>query len=234
MTPASDDAPAPAPRELSSASRRALVLGPIAGFALILLATGLFDSPAAAGFIASLAAGTFVGGGKLVILAGAVEQAPVGHWELAALVVYIDVATALVIMGGIHVLDRLPIVAKRLAAAGESSGRVLEHNPWMFRAAWVGLALFIAVPFNGTGALVGSILGRLLGLSRFSIVSATGVGSATSATALALATGIWAERIDALVGQPALGSLVIAAAVALTFLGSRLALGTPRAGEKGR
>lgn len=210
---------------LAPATRRALVIAPIAGFVLIVLVTGALVSPAAAGFIASLAAGTFVGGGKLVILAGAVEQAPVGHWEVAALVVYIDIATACIVMGGIHILDRLPMVARRLEAAGRSSGRVLAHNPWMFRAAWVGLALFIAVPFNGTGALVGSVLGRLLGLSRLSIVSATAFGSGVSATALALATGIWAERIDALADEPALGAAVLFAAVALTVLSGRILLG---------
>ena len=227
----SDRAPTPAgpgdaaPRPLSPASRRALVIGPIAGFGLILLVTGLLASPAAAGFVASLAAGTFVGGGKLVILAGAVEQAPVGHWEVAALVVYIDIATACVVMGAIHILDRTPLVARRLAAAGRSSGRVLAHNPWMFRAAWAGLALFIAVPFNGTGALVGSLLGRLLGLSRMSIVSATAFGSGVSATLLALATGIWAERINALAAEPVLGPAVLVAAVALTILGGKVLLG---------
>lgn len=218
---------APAPRPLAPATRRALVIGPIVGFALILIAAGIFVSPSAAGFIASLAAGTFVGGGKLVILAGAVEQAPVGHWEIAALVVYIDLATALIMMGGIHVLDRLPFVARRLAKAGESSGRVLEHNPWMHRATWLGLAVFVAVPFNGTGALVGSVLGRLLGLTRVSIVSATGFGSATSATLLGLASGIWAERINALAAEPVLGLFVAAVTIVLTFLASALAFGTP-------
>jgi hypothetical protein len=231
MTPTPVTAPsqtdAPAPRPLAPVTRRALVIGPLVGFALILLVTGVFISPAAAGFVASLAAGTFVGGGKLVILAGAVEQAPVGHWEIAALVVYIDIATALVMMGGIHVLDRIPSVARRLAAAGESGGRLLQHNPWMFRATWIGLALFIAVPFNGTGALVGSVLGRLLGLSRVSIVSATAFGSATSAGALGIASGIWAARINALAAEPALGVAVLVAAVALTYLASRLAFGAP-------
>jgi len=237
MTPAPIDSPTQvppsAPRPLSPTSRRALVIGPIVGYGLILLTTGIFVSPAAAGFIASLGAGTFVGGGKLVILAGAVEQAPVGHWELAALVVYIDIATSLVIMGGIHVLDRVPSVARRIAAAGATGGRVLEHNPWMLRAAWLGLALFIAVPFNGTGALVGSVLGRLMGLSRVSIVSATAFGSGTSAAALALASGIWAERINALAAKPVLGVVVLVAAIALTFLGSRLALG-PGADHEGK
>ncbi len=237
MTPLPGNAPALtdalAPRPLAPAIRRALVVGPIVGFGLILITSGIFLSPAAAGFVASLAAGTFVGGGKLVILAGAVEQAPVGHWEIAALVVYIDIATALIMMGGIHVLDRVPFVARRLAKAGESSGRVLEHNPWMHRATWLGLAVFVAVPFNGTGALVGSVLGRLLGLTRASIVSATAFGSATSATALGLASGIWAERINALAQEPVLGVVVVVATITLTFVASSLAFGSAGAGTAG-
>ncbi len=198
------------------------------GFALILVAVGLFMSPAAAGFVASLAAGTFVGGGKLVILAGAVEQAPVGHWGLAALVVYIDLATACIMMGGIHLLDGLPGAGKRLAAARESGSRILNRNPWMHRAAWIGLAIFIAVPFNGAGALMGSVVGRLLGLSRTSIISATGFGSIVGASALALASGIWAKRINALAREPLLGFFVVAVVIALTFLGSRLTFGPKR------
>lgn len=89
----------------------------------------------------------------------------------------------------------------------------------------MGLAIFIAVPFNGTGALAGSVLGRLLGLSRASIISATGFGSVTGASVLALVSGIWAERINALASEPLLGLLVVAAAIALTFLASRLAFG---------
>ncbi len=212
---------------LSAASRWTLVAAPLVGFALILVAIGLFVSPAAAGFVASLAAGTFVGGGKLVILAGAVAQAPVGHWGLAALVVYIDLATALVMMGGIHLLDRLPGAGRRLAAARASGFRILNRNPWMHRAAWVALAIFIAVPFNGTGSLLGSVIGRLLGLSRTAIMSAIGFGSIVGAGALALASGIWAERINALAREPLLGFVVVAVAIALTFLGSRLAFGPP-------
>lgn len=229
MAPDSPDVPIDLEGEafapLSPAARRALVLAPLAGFAFILLATGILVSPGAAGFIASLGAGTFVGGGKLVILAGAVEQAPVGHWGLAALVVYIDLATTLVVMGGIHLLYRLPGAGKRFAAARASGWRVLQRNPWMYRAAWMGLAIFIAVPFNGTGALAGSVFGRLLGLSRASIISATGFGSVTGASVLALVSGIWAERINALASEPLLGLLVVAAAIALTFLASRLAFG---------
>ena len=212
---------------LSPSARWAMTLGPVVGFALILFVTGVLVHPGAAGFLASLSAGTFVGGGKLVILAGAVEQAPVGHWELAALVVYIDLATVLIVLGGIHYLDRLPGVGARLAAARASSSRMLGHNPWMHRLAWLTLAGFIAVPLNGTGALVGAVLGRTLGLSRVSIVTATAFGSISASVALALASGYWAVRINELAARPYLGLMVVAVVLVLTVLVSRWALGGP-------
>jgi uncharacterized membrane protein len=204
-----------------------MTLGPLVGFALILFVAGVLIHPGAAGFLAGLAAGTFIGGGKLVILAGAVEEAPVGQWEIAALVVYIDLATALIVLGGVHHLDRVPWLGRRLADTRASSARWLAHSPRMHRAAWLALAGFIAVPLNGTGALVGTVLGRTLGLSRISIATGTAFGSVAASVTMAIVSGVWAERINELAARPNLGLIVIAIVLALTVGVSRLALGGP-------
>ena len=202
-----------------------LVLAPLVGFGIIVLLTGILATPEAAAFLVSVAAGTFVGGGKLVILAGAVEQAPVGHWALAALVVYIDLATALGVLGGVHALYRVPGLGRRMADARDSSAVLLQRSPWMHRIAFLALAGFVAVPLNGTGALVGALLGRTMGLSRVAIVAATACGAVAASVALALASDLWAERIDALAAQPYLGLTAVAAVLALTLLISRWAVG---------
>jgi uncharacterized membrane protein len=225
MTDGIPQPPQDAQSPLSPRAKLALTLGPLLGFGLILLVTAVGVSPGAAGFVASLAAGTFVGGGKLVILAGAVEEAPVGHWPLAALVVYIDLASAMIVMGGMHHLYKLPALGRRLAAARASGERLLARNPWMRHATWLSLAAFVAVPFNGTGALVGAVIGRLMGLSRVAIVTATGVGSFVGSTILALVSEYWAERIDALAERPLLGLLVVAVVILVSALGSRWVLG---------
>jgi uncharacterized membrane protein len=223
---------APIPRDdvapLSRAAQWTLVLGPLVGFGLIVLVVGVLVHPGAAGFLLSVAAGTFVGGGKLVILAGAVEQAPVGHWEIAALVVYIDLATALGVIGGIQHLYGVPGLGGRLIDARDSSAELLQLNPWMHRIAFLTLAGFIAIPLNGTGALVGALLGRTMGLSRVAIVAATACGSVTASVALALAGALWAERINALAERPYLGLLAVGFVLALTMLISRWALGGRR------
>jgi len=210
---------------LGPSARVALMVGPVAGLLLILLVTWLFAGAGAAGFVASMALGTFLGGGKLIILAGTVEQAPVGHWGLAALVVYLDVAVAVFVMGALHQLYHAPAAGPKLAAAREAGWRFLQRHPGAYKATWISLAGFVAVPFNGTGALVGALLGRMLGLSRPAVLTATASGSIAGAVALALAGGYWAERINAVAAHPLLGVAAVLFLAALAILGSKWMFG---------
>ena len=187
--------------------------------------TFLLAGGPATGFVAGMAAGSFVGGGKLVILAGAVAEAPVGTWELALLIVYLDIATALVLMGGMPLLYGVPGAGPRIASARAAGARFLRRHPGAYRATWISLAGFVAVPFNGTGALVGAFLGRMLGLTRSAIVTGTLVGSSTGAVSMALAGDLWAERIDALAGHPVLAPIAVLTAAALAILASKWMFG---------
>jgi hypothetical protein len=67
-----------------------------------------------------------------------------------------------------------------------------------------------------------------MGLSRVAIVTATACGSLTASLALALASDLWAERINELVARPYLGLLSVAFVLALTALISKWALGGDR------
>lgn len=205
--------------------RLAFLLAPPAGFGVILLLAAMVASPRAAGFVAGLVAGGFVGGGKLVILAGAVERAPVGPWALAATIVYIDVATSVFALGAMYYLYRVPAAGRALAAARAWGWELLQRNPWMHRLTWVSLAGLVALPFHGTGAMMVVVMGRLLGLSRVSIVSATGCGSLVGSSALALAGDYWEERVTALAARPLLGITVVVVVVGFMILGPHLAFG---------
>lgn len=172
--------------KLSRRTRLLMTFGPLVVLGLILLVTHLLRGWGTALYLAGIAVGSFIGGGKFVILLGAAKNAPLGVWPLAHIVIYGDIATMFIMMANLHVLYRLPWVGRKLAQAHEASHYVLKANPWMRRLAWIGLAVFVAVPFQGTGAVGGTILGRILGMSYLSIGTAIPVGSLLGCYPLAL------------------------------------------------
>lgn len=212
--------------------RLLMTAGPLLGFGLFFALAYLVIAPRAAFFLLSMGVGTFVGGGKLVILAGAVENAPLGIWSLAGLVVFSDCSTASILMANIHHLYRLPFFGPRLAAAREAGYHVLKVHRWMARAAWFGLALFVAVPFQGTGAVLGVILGRILGLSRWAIFAAVVLGSIAGATLMGSAGKIAQRQIAELSDQPVLGIVTVVVSLGLTYLSGRWFLGQQRDEDK--
>ncbi|MBI1314787.1 hypothetical protein GC176_26125, partial [bacterium] len=109
--------------------------------------------------------------GRFVILGG--SDPDVGQvtgamtsLELFAMVLYLDVTVALLLAFHIGFLFRLPVIGKRLRAVIIDGQFLLNQHPWVRRATFLGLAVFVAFPLTATGSVGGSVLGRLLGLSR--------------------------------------------------------------------
>ena len=96
--------------------------------------------------------------------------------ELFMMVTYMDISVALLVAFHIGALFRLPWLGKRVASLVEDARFVLESMPWMRRLTFTGLTLFVAFPLAATGAVGGSILGTLLGLSRTAVFIGTILG----------------------------------------------------------
>ncbi len=96
--------------------------------------------------------------------------------ELFMMVTYMDVSVALLVAFHIGALFRFPWLGKRVVSLVEDARFVLESLPWMRRLTFTGLTLFVAFPLAATGAVGGSILGTLLGLSRTAVFVATILG----------------------------------------------------------
>lgn len=97
-------------------------------------------------------------------------------WELFLMVSYMDAAAVLLVAFHVGGLFQLPWFGKRALSLVEDARFVLDRLPWMRKAAFTGLTLFVAFPLAATGAIGGSILGTLLGLSRLQVFLATVMG----------------------------------------------------------
>ncbi|MFP4056618.1 MAG: small multi-drug export protein [Candidatus Brocadiia bacterium] len=173
-------------QELSRATRLAMTMGPFVVLGLLVLAASLAGGYKTAGFLLGALFMSFAGLGKLVIFWGLPDKAPLSMWALAGLIVFGDVGTALIMMGNVSLLYRLPVIGRRLAAAHEAGRYVLQANPWMRRATWLGIVLFVSAPFQGTGAVVATIVARILGVARITTLVLTFLGSAIGCLGLAV------------------------------------------------
>jgi len=217
--------------------RIAMTAGPFVGFGLILLVALIVSGKEAVAWLVGAELGSFLGFGKFVIFGGLFgdviahiigyvpQTAPPSLWILAGLVVYGDLGTALVMMANMTLLYRAPFFGARLASCHMAGWQVLRVHRWMRRVAWLGVAVFVAAPFQGTGAVVGTILARILGLSRLSTLSATLAGSTAGCVALALLGQYGRQRVQQIGDHPYVAAVVVLLSIAVIVVMGRWFMG---------
>ncbi len=100
--------------------------------------------------------------------------------ELSILIIWMDTLVAFIMVFHASFIYRIPKVGPAMLAVQEDGQFILSRHPWFRRFAWLGLVAFVTFPFAATGSVGGSIVGRLLGISRWGTLSAVVVGSLVS------------------------------------------------------
>lgn len=96
--------------------------------------------------------------------AGAFVASGFGVWETVFILGTVDFIVGLFLVLNFPFLYGLPKIGPFLARLELKGHALLQQQAWVRRAAVVGLALLVAIPFQGTGSIAGSIAGRMLGL----------------------------------------------------------------------
>lgn len=203
-----------------------MTVAPVLGFGVILLVGWILRGGATVGFLAAALLLSFIGLGKFVIWGSAIgamfegmaAHVDISSWILAGLVVYGDIGTCLVLMANMTLLYRMPVLGRHMATAHESGWYVLHSNPWMRRVAWFGVVGFVAAPFQCTGAVIGTVMSRILGMSRFGTITATVVGSAIGCSLLALLGEYGRSRAAVMGRHPLIVFGIFLATVAVMIL----------------
>ena len=138
-------------------------------------------------------------------------------WWLITLVIFLlDVAVSLFVVWNFDLALKIPLVG-RLLESGMTIGRnYTETQPWLRRFSTIGLILFVFFPLQGTGAMNGSILGRLLGLEKSRVFACVCTGSLVSCLIIALGADV---ILDVYRQDPTLGIALLAAVVVAVLAG---------------
>lgn len=139
-------------------------------------------------------------------------------WWLITLVIFLlDVAVSLFVVWNFDLALKIPIIG-RLLESGMTIGRnYTESQPWLRRFSTIGLILFVFFPLQGTGAMNGSVLGRLLGLNNNRVFGCVCIGSLTSCLIFALGSDVLLDiyQQDPTLGIGILVGIVVAVVAAI-------------------
>ena len=167
--------------------------------------------------VASAAGLSIVVLGKLVIFGGLKAGAP-PIWSLAIMTVLIDLVFAFALATGLVRLERAPFLGGWLKKGRARAKEVLLEYPGLRRLAFFGVVAFELLPIAGTGAITGSIVARLLGLSRLAGIGAIALASCWTAFAFSLLATFMGEQAENMLKNPLIvaGVLGLAAAAGWT------------------
>jgi uncharacterized membrane protein len=64
----------------------------------------------------------------------------------------------------------------------------LNQHPWWERFLFIGVVLFVIFPFQGSGGVGGSIIGRVVGLDKYKVLAAITIGAISGCILIAYLT----------------------------------------------
>tara|TARA_R110002072_G_scaffold13481_2_gene56847 strand:+ start:35966 stop:36745 length:780 start_codon:yes stop_codon:yes gene_type:complete len=97
--------------------------------------------------------------------------------QLFLMVTYLDLMVGILLIFHAGFLFRLPWFGSRAASLVDDGRFLIRSQPWIRRATFAGLVLFVAIPLAAMGSVGGTIFGRMLGVQRIRIFLAIVLGS---------------------------------------------------------
>lgn len=169
------------------------LLGPFVLTALVLATLWVTKGWEFVAKLVGTALAAFFGLGRFVILlgsdaakndaAGIVADAEAKRFqfltslELFAMVSWMDLCVATLLVFHAAFLFRIPRLGPGMLKLREEGEFFMQYQPWMRRFSILGLALFVAFPLAATGSVAGSIFGQLMGMTRRSIMLSIVLGT---------------------------------------------------------
>lgn len=136
---------------------------------------------------------------------------------MAASVVVLDVLTGLFMILNLDIALKIPYLGPWVARFLAGGKEFMAKRPWLSRWSLPGLALFVMLPFQGTGGTGSPLVGWMMGLAPWKILLAIAVGASVEALVFALGSDlIWGLVTSYLTYQVAL--IIALAFIALLVL----------------
>ena len=96
---------------------------------------------------------------------------------MALSIAFVDIVVGLFLLWNYDFAKKIPIIGKFIIKV-ENKGKSAENKyKWVKSLRFLGVVLFVMIPFQGSGGLVGTIIGRLTGMKPLNVFYAISIGA---------------------------------------------------------
>jgi len=128
-----------------------------------------------------------VTGGRVSVpfFEGALVVPRIDPLVMALSIAFVDIVVALFLVWNYDLAKKIPLVGKFIDKVEDIGNKSSNKYSWVKPLRFVGIILFVMVPFQGSGGLVGSIVGRLIGMKPWNTFYAISIGAITGCLLIA-------------------------------------------------
>lgn len=129
---------------------------------------------------------TIIPGALLLGIPGVVDglqklhnyQSPLSDIVLITLsIAFVDIACSLFLIWNFDLTKKLPLIGKWIEKFERIGRSKLRKKRWIENVAFLGLFAFVILPFQGSGGINATILGRLTGMNRYKVLLSVTIGA---------------------------------------------------------
>ncbi len=106
---------------------------------------------------------------------------------IALAIASIDIIVGLFLVWNFDFAKKIPVLGKFIIRLESKGGDLLSKNKYIRALSFVGVTLFVIVPFQGSGAVGASIIGRTIGMNPYKVWFAIIIGAVSGCLLIAYA-----------------------------------------------
>jgi uncharacterized membrane protein len=142
-------------------------------------------------------------------------------YVVATSVAMADIGAAFFMAWNFDLALKIPILGPWIGRFMFHGQEFVRQRPWLERLYFVGLALFVMFPLQGSGGIGASIVGRILGMPKAEVVAAIAIGAFAGSFLLALGVEFLKDILLANLAAGIAVILTVVVVVVILFLYSR-------------
>jgi uncharacterized membrane protein len=121
---------------------------------------------------------------------------------MASSITFVDIMTGLFLLWNYDFTKLIPYAGAWMDKLEKTGGKKFKENAWLEGLFFFGLVLFIMFPFQGSGGVGTTIVGRVLGMDKYKTLLAISIGSLIGCFLIAFLSELFLEffRSNLLVG----------------------------------